>query len=485
MPEAVPATAREVPVTVYNRSASPTPQASPASSLTEAALLALKLAPDIILGAHLSGLKSGDTLQGQLLLRQQDKTLLLVTDRGVFAVSPKENLPTSGALALQISTVGRVLTAVAQTPAQQQNYSLTLIALPPAPQNPDVPLIVTPDDARQLAQNIAQDAPALESALRVLPEQSASLSVPVTRPQQPVIAAPVSTQPTAPTLVSLVASEDTTAPALLGTVIAIVDEDNAALLHTGPLAQLVAQSRAVLLRALPPIPGSADAFAELIQSGKLPLRVILPESLKLSGKSQAILLLSRSADSQPGITEKIESVLARVPPEIAAAVRERLPTPGTKLASQLALFAHLTSQTVSPDLLPPSKDRAILLETFAALRSQEQTSDSSTKITLPLRVHGEPVPIQFVLYHPEEAGADQHNSRAGGSRDHLFDINVTFPGIGAVQLSGIYHAAHLSLTVTTDTALPQNLQTDLSAVYAAALTQDDWSGTLRFKNKLI
>lgn len=484
MPEAVPAAARDLPLAGYggntaaNASATPSP-----TSLTDAALLALKLAPDIILGAHLSGLKPGDTFNGHVLPGQPDQPTLLVSERGVFAVSPKENLPASGSLNVRVTTVGRTLTVVVPEAPVRQTLTLTLISLPPETRALEAPVIATPEQAHDLAKFLAKDFPALASALRILPEQSERLSRPVAPVAAPV-APPSSAALGAPaTLVTLVQADDPSVPPLAATILAVVEEENAALLHTGPLAQLLSQSRAAILRPLPTLPGSTVVIAELVQSGKPPLRVVLPEALKQVMKNQSLVVMLRPQDAPYELTEKIDTILDRLPADAAPFVRERLPAVGSKLAGQIALLTHTARQEAHPDVPLPSKNRAAILEAVASFRSAEAIADGGNKLTLPLRLFNEYVALHFTLYPPDVQHQLERGAAPHSSADHLFDVEVTFPDIGNVQLSGIYHGAHLSLTVSTESGLGDALQAELSDAYAKALEQDDWSGTIRFKSK--
>ncbi len=472
MPDALTAAAPDLPVTGYGRNASAQntpPQTT--QSATDAALQVLKLAPEIILGAHLSGLKSGDALQGRFVV--QDHTLLLVTERGVFAVAPAKELPTTGAVAVQIVSIGRTLQAVTQNLPVPQQVTLTLIALPPQPEKINLPTVETVAQAQQIAREIATAAPALAAALRILPEQSAFLdsALPVARLSLPEKAAPAPQ-----TLISFVFNDTPDAPPLLGTLVAVLEGGTEALPASGPLAKLLATARAALVQVLPEPDSAGRIIAELVQAGKLPLRIILPETLKLAPKSQAIILLARASES---VHEQVAATLAKVPADGAGFIHERLPAPGPKLAAQLALFFNLAGQNAAPEFLPAVKERQQYLQAFTDLRSLETLGDTQ-KITVPLRLYGEAVPLQFTLYAPEQKVDPDGGQASVHASDHLFDVAVTFPEIGMVQLTGIYHAANLSLTVRTENPLPEALAAELAGVYGAVLGQEGWTGTLRF-----
>jgi hypothetical protein len=486
MTETVTAAARDVAVSGYSHTPQSAPSASAANaSLTEAALLALKLAPDIILGAHLAGLKSGDRITGQLILRQQESTLLLVTERGVFAVSPKENLPTSGAVSLQISSVGRTLQAIVQQAARQLDINLTLIALPPATENESAPMLATADDARTLAKSIMQEMPRLADLLRILPEQAHILAQPKTSVPTPgARTTPLpAAAPASSTAIALLDVENPTTAPVLASVLAVLEEEALSYIRSGPIAQLLSSGKAALLRALPP--AGTVLMAALEQAGQPPRTVILPAGFTLGDRSQAIILLERPAGLAPdpsGITLKDSGNASGNAPGNAPGIFRHFPAPGERLGSQLALIFNMLGNNPVADMLPPSTELTVLRDAISSMRHTEIPGDASTKINLPLRIAGDVIPLQFVFYRLQEDDESEgkKNGRAHATQ-HAFDVSVTFPKLGAVKLAGLYHQSHLSMTVHTETAIPEPLQQELSALYAQALQSDNWSGNLHFR----
>jgi hypothetical protein len=484
MADAASIAARDITISpsAQNSQQPSAPPAPESIAPSDAALLALRLAPDIILGARLSGLKSGDILSGQLVLRPQDQTLLLVTERGIFAITPKEKLPTSGPATVQVSSIGRTVQAVIQNMAQPVPIALNFVALAPEKTAQPARPVMTADDAQVVAKQIGQNAPAIASTLRLLQEQPATLANAPVRPAAPPTAKAVTAAQTASpvtTLIEFADPENPAKPNLRGTLIAILDADSESMTHTGPLRQLLTHSRAVIVRALP-----NPHLAEILQAGKLPQHVMLPAGLLLPAKSQAIVLLEVLQTENSPQGEQIMTLIEKLPAETAAFVRERLPAAGPKLASQIALFTHISMQNPAPEIVPPGKDRLTILETFAALSRDNSASENITKITLPLRLAHEFVPLHITLYPPETPQQDlERRHQSAHASDHIFDISVTFPHIGPVFMTGLYHASHLSLAMATEHKLGPDMEAQLTSVFAKALSHDNWSGTLRFKSK--
>jgi hypothetical protein len=330
-----------------------------------------------------------------------------------------------------------------------------------------------------------QEMPRLADLLRILPEQAKALADPKTSAPGPATRSsppPAASPAAAPTII--LQDADPAAPEpIRASVLTLLDRDGLTDSRSGPLAQLLTTGRAVLLRALPA--SGTLQFAELVQAGQPPRTVILPAGFSLANQAHAILLLERPARPDLNWHETSLSVSENRPenaPVNGSGILRHLPAPGDRFSGQLALIFNLLANNPATEILPPSAEQNMLREMISTVKNSENPADISAKITIPLRLAGELVPMQFVFYAPLENEGTQDNqpdqARAG---QQAFDVSITFPKLGPVKLAGVYHRSFLSLTVHTNKSLPQALQHDLSALYAQVLMTDNWSGHLRFK----
>jgi hypothetical protein len=461
MADALTAASRDVPVNANERRAL-VPLRGTDSAPTTSQILATGLtpSPDIILDGHLSGLQPGDQISGTVVPGPANRNLLFITERGIFILDSPENKIPSGVLTLDIATVGRTLVAVRVTsPAMPKStpFTLTLIDLAASPAIAVLPVELSADDAQSLALRVA-GSPELSSPRRTQP-----VALPERIIVLPVVAAPTNAIPTIgeTSLMDLVIVDQPEQVPIKISLLALVPADEAASRQAGPLARLTDVLPTARLVLLPDQAENTIAIARLMRAGLPDTLVHVPPQVGLTPGLQAIILIEPK-----GQTASIHA---------------------ERQTAQMALLAHVFGLTNRTDESGPPPIQAAAVSKLV-LWMQEKNESSALvpepaqhRLILPLQVGDAVLPLTLG-WRQTDPESRHHHDLAGieTEKQTRFEVEVTYPVIGSITLHGQISPACLTLTVHTETAFDDALQTELKQAYFSALSADNWAGTLDF-----
>jgi hypothetical protein len=172
--------------------------------------------------------------------------------------------------------------------------------------------------------------------------------------------------------------------------------------------------------------------------------------------------------------------LARIAPEAAARVVDRLPRPDAGLAPAIARFAAVATQ--APDTaswLGAATVEAVEPERRVLDREIERLVAASADpagrvLTFPLLAPwGLLMAGLFVGGDGSSAGPDD--------RAHRFIVELDLPASGQVQLDGLVHGSRLDLVVRTPGITPATLGDALVAAFHAGCRAGGLDGAIRFQ----